>query len=118
MPGYIYAQDEDDLYVNLFVSNNATIKLTSTDVKLTQQTEYPWQGKVNINVDPAKKSSFYHAYSLPGWAANQPVTGSDLYSFMNKDAANIPIYVNGKKVNYKTEKGYAIINRTGIKAIK
>ncbi len=111
MPGYIYAQNDDNLYVNLYVSSNATIKLKSTDVKLTQQTEYPWQGKVNITVDPVKKSGFIMHIRLPGWASNQPVTGSDLYSFMNNDALNIPISVNGEKVKYTTEKGYAVIKR-------
>ena len=62
MPGYIYAQDKNDVFVNLFVSNNATIKLPATDVKLTQQTDYPWQGKVNITVDPAKNDNFCFAY--------------------------------------------------------
>ncbi len=54
MPGYIYAQNDNDLYVNLYVSNNATVKLKSTNVRLTQKTEYPWQGKVDITVEPGK----------------------------------------------------------------
>ncbi|HEY5405814.1 MAG TPA: glycoside hydrolase family 127 protein [Ginsengibacter sp.] len=112
MPGYIYAQNDDDLYVNLYVSNNATIKLKSTDVKIVQQTEYPWQGKVNITLKPAKVKAFTVHVRIPGWATNQPVTSSDLYSFMNDDATKIPIYVNGEKVSYTIQKGYAIINRT------
>lgn len=118
MPGYIYAQDKNDLYVNLFVSNNATIKLESTEVKLVQQTEYPWQGKVNITVEPAKATQFTMHIRIPGWARNQPVTGSDLYAFMDEEAAKIPVYVNGEKVNYTLQKGYAVINRTWKKGDK
>ncbi len=118
MPGYIYARNDNDLYVNLYVSNNATIKLKSTEVKLVQQTEYPWQGKVTIMVDPAKASDFTMHIRIPGWASNQPVTSSNLYAFMKDDASAIPMYVNGKKVAYKTEKGYALINRTWKKGDK
>ncbi len=118
MPGYIYAQNDNDLYVNLYMSNNATIKLKSTEVKLVQQTEYPWQGKVTITVDPAKASDFAMHIRIPGWASKPPVTSSNLYAFMKDDASAIPMYVNGKKVAYKTEKGYVIINRTWKKGDK
>jgi DUF1680 family protein len=118
MPGYIYAQNSNDLYVNLYVSNNAIIKLKSTEVKLTQQTEYPWQGKVNMTIDPSAASDFTMHIRIPGWATNQPVTGSNLYAFMKDQSSPIPMYVNGKKVAYKTEKGYALINRTWKKGDK
>ncbi|MEO7043900.1 MAG: beta-L-arabinofuranosidase domain-containing protein, partial [Ferruginibacter sp.] len=112
MPGYIYAQNDNDLYVNLYVSSNANIKLKSTNVQLIQQTEYPWQGKVNITVDPTKTTAFTLHVRIPGWATDQPVTTSDLYSFMGGKLTSIPVYVNGKKINYTMQKGYAIINRT------
>lgn len=111
MPGYIYAQNKNDLFINLFVSNHADIKLQSTNVKLTQQTDYPWQGKVKITVDPAKTSAFALHFRIPGWANDQPIPG-DLYSFISNQNKAIPISVNGKPVVYSTGKGYAVINRT------
>ena len=117
MPGYIYAQDKNDLFVNLFVSNNATIKLPATDVKLTQQTDYPWQGKVDITVEPAKSTSFALHIRIPGWAIDKPIP-SDLYSFISTIAPVVPIYVNGKQTDYTTDKGYAVINRTWKKGDK
>ena len=117
MPGYIYAQDKDDLYVNLFVSNNATIHLSSTDVKLTQQTDYPWQGKVAMTVDPSKNSAFALHIRIPGWASDAPVPG-DLYSFISTKQPSVPVYVNGKQTEYTTVKGYAVINRNWKKGDK
>jgi DUF1680 family protein len=117
MPGYIYAQDKNDVFVNLFVSNNATIKLPAAEVKLTQQTDYPWQGKVNIAVDPAKSAAFVLHIRIPGWAADKPIP-SNLYSFISTTAPAIPLYVNGKKIDYTTDKGYAVINRTWKKGDK
>ncbi len=110
MPGYIYAQEKNNLFVNLFVSNYATIKLPATDVKITQETQYPWQGRVAIKVDPVKNSIFAVNIRIPGWAIDKPVPGN-LYSFINTKEAIIPIYVNDKKVDYKIIKGYAVINR-------
>ena len=110
MPGYIYAQDKNDVFVNLFVSNNATIKLPQNEVKLTQQTDYPWQGKVAITVNPSNESSFALHIRIPGWAKGTPVP-SDLYSFIINKESSIPVFINGKKAEYQTEKGYAVINR-------
>lgn len=117
MPGYIYAQNNNDLYVNLYVSNKASIKLKSTDVGLTQQTDYPWQGTVNINVDPSKPGQFAMHLRIPGWAKGQPVP-SDLYSFTGNTPPPVQIEVNGKPVNYITEKGYAVIKRNWVKGDK
>jgi DUF1680 family protein len=112
MPGYIYASNNNDLYVNLYVSNDASVKLKSTTVKLQETTAYPWQGNIAITVSPAQTSNFTVRLRMPGWANNQPVTGSDLYAFMNlQNNATVPVYVNGKKVNYIIEKGYAVIKR-------
>ena len=110
MPGYIYAQEKNNLFVNLFVSNHATIKLPATSLVLTQQTQYPWQGTVTICIDPVKKSSFALHIRIPGWAINQPVPG-DLYSYIAVKETLVPVYVNGKPVAYKKEKGYAVIER-------
>jgi DUF1680 family protein len=117
MPGYIYAQNKNNLYINLFVSNKASIKLPATEVNLTQQTEYPWQGKVNIEVAPAKTSAFTINIRIPGWAQGNPVPG-DLYYFSKNREKPVTVTVNGKPVNYSTVKGYAVINRTWSKGDK
>ena len=52
--GYVLARTDDAIYVNLFLSGGADVKLGNRAVKLTQQTDYPWDGKVNIQVDPAE----------------------------------------------------------------
>src|SRR5579859_1832273 len=42
LPGYIYAQSDSNLYVNFFLGNSAEVKLNGVNVKLQQQTGYPW----------------------------------------------------------------------------
>ena len=46
LPGYIYAQDEAGIYVNLFVGSRAELRLPAGKVVLRQTTRYPWQGEV------------------------------------------------------------------------
>src|SRR5574339_210995 len=55
---YIYAKSDDAIYVNLFVGSNTTIPLKSGNVGVKMETNYPWDGKVKLNIDPAKNSKF------------------------------------------------------------
>ena len=112
IPGYIYAKGNNSLYVNLFVSSKSTILLDQTHpVSISQQTQYPWDGKVTISVSPETTSPFTLHLRIPGWAKDQ-VTPGDLYSFLTPEADSISIQVNGQTVPYTTEKGYALVNRS------
>ena len=111
VPGYIYAQKQDNIYINLFVASATKINLNAkTSVELSQQTKYPWDGNVKITIKPQKKSLFAVCLRIPGWVRNQPVP-SNLYSYINPVKETISIKVNGQNTDYKTENGYAIINR-------
>ena len=69
IPGYIYAQKNKDLFVNLFISSQGDIPVSQNNcVTLKQETSYPWNGKVTINVMPQKKSRFTLKIRIPGWA--------------------------------------------------
>lgn len=117
VPGYVYAQDGDDLFVNLFMSNNASIALKSGTVKLGEETDYPWNGKVSISVDPGKDAGFRLHVRIPGWARGEAVPG-DLYQFADKKEILVPVTVNGQPVDYAMEKGYAVIKRNWKKGDK
>jgi DUF1680 family protein len=111
VPGYIYAQAPGSLYVNLFVQSSSTIRLDKKlPVTISQETHYPWDGQVKISVSPERASQFALYLRIPGWAQNQPVPG-DLYSYISPEKGSVSITVNGETVQYKTEKGYAVISR-------
>lgn len=111
VPGYIYAQANNNLYVNLFVTSSSTIKLDKeTPVTISQKTQYPWDGQVKITVSPEKPGQFALRLRIPGWAQNQPVPG-DLYSYISPEKEEVSVTVNGETIPYKTEKGYAVIER-------
>ena len=111
VPGYIYAQGTNSLYVNLFSQSSATIQLNKKQpVILSQETQYPWSGQVKISVSPEKASRFALFLRIPGWAGTQ-VVPSDLYSFISPEKDSVSVIVNGEPFRYKTEKGYAVIDR-------
>lgn len=118
VPGYVYAQNQNDLYVNLFMSNKSNITLPVGRVNIEQSTGYPWNGKVNIAVNPEKASTFSLHIRIPGWARQEAAPG-DLYRFADQTPKPITISLNGKKLSaYKTDKGYAVITRTWTKGDK
>ena len=46
---YIYASSDDALWVNLYIGNTGQIRIGETDILLTQETDYPWDGSVKTN---------------------------------------------------------------------
>lgn len=117
MPGYIYAQNKNDLYMNLFVGSNSTIKLPVGKISIIQNTNYPWSGKNEITLNPEKKTQFALHIRIPGWAVNEPIPG-DLYIDENKSSKPVAILLNGRPVKYEMIKGYAVINRSWNKGDK
>ncbi len=112
VPGYVYAQRGNTLYVNLFMSNKADIALDSgRKVKVVQQTRYPWDGEIKITVDPQEAGDFTLKVRVPGWARGEAVPG-DLYRFRDADAATpVRLRVNGQEQPPGLDHGYATISR-------
>ncbi len=109
---YIYGKSDDGIRINLFVASNTNIKLATTDVAVKMQTDYPWNGKVKLNIDPIKKARFRLYIRIPGWYQDKIVPG-DLYTTMSnsKTSSDLMPAVNGKSVHYSYENGYAVIDR-------
>jgi len=110
VPGYVYAGKDDALYVNLFVAGAGTFKLANNTVKLRQETQYPWDGRVKITVEPRRPAEFAIYLRIPSWAQNQPVP-SDLYRYMDESNEKATCQVNGKPFAPDMDKGFARIER-------
>jgi DUF1680 family protein len=110
MPGYVYAFDEDAIYVNLFVTSEADIDLQDNTVRMEQQTGYPWEGKIQIEVSPAQEEEFDLFVRIPGWAQNRPVPG-DLYRYLEAFEDKPTLVVNGESTPLDLVNGYASIRR-------
>lgn len=113
IPGYVYAQKDDKLFVNLFINGTANMSVMGKDVDIEQQNNYPWNGDLKFIVNTKKSADFSMLVRIPGWAKGIAMP-SDLYSFQNtmRTQMQIPITVNGQPVKYEMENGYAVIKRT------
>ena len=110
MPGYIYGVRDNNLYVNLFAANTATIQVNGKNVTLEETTEYPWNGDIAIKVLQNKAKTFNMMVRIPGWVLNK-VVPSDLYSFSDDILSGYEVTVNGQKVDGELQNGYLAINR-------
>src|SRR5579872_6460985 len=112
VPGYVYAQRGDALWVNLYVGSTADIRMDNgRTVKLVQETRYPWDGRVKMTVGPDRGAAFAINVRIPGWARNEPIA-SDLYRVADRNAEPVVLKLNGKTVPLKLDKGYVSLNRT------
>ena len=110
MPGYIYGVRDNNLYVNLFAANTATIKVNGKDVTLEETTQYPWDGDISIKVLQNKAKQFNMLVRIPGWVQSM-VVPSDLYAFNDDIFSTYEVSVNGQRVEGELENGYLVINR-------
>ena len=96
LPGLIYAQQGDRVHVNLFIGSTADITVAGVPVKISQQTNYPWDGKVTIHVDPARPIRMGLSVRIPAWTANP--SASALYRFADENTRPAVLTVNGQPI--------------------
>ncbi|CAG5003557.1 Non-reducing end beta-L-arabinofuranosidase [Dyadobacter sp. CECT 9275] len=110
LPEYIYARNKNQLLINLFAASEVRFKAGDVDVKLSQETNYPWDGAVRINVSPEKTTRFPVGIRIPGWASGTAIPG-DLYEYQNKQPAHIRLSVNKKAEKAVVQNGYITLDR-------
>ena len=110
IPGYIYAVTDKELYVNLFISNEADINIGKRKVRISQKANFPWDGKVELTVNPETNGKFILKIRIPGWAQNEAQPG-ELYKFTDQDTEPVKIFINGKVTDLNLADGYALVSR-------
>src|SRR5215467_3213994 len=75
LPGYLYSTATDGLYIHLYENSQLDWKLQDgTALGVVQKTNYPWDGQVDITLNPAKTTSFTLYLRIPGWSDRTQVT--------------------------------------------
>lgn len=109
VPGYIYSYEKDKIYINLFIGSETQLKLNNNkNLALKQETQYPWDGKVSISLNPDEEANFSVKVRIPGWAQGKENPYGLYQSKVNSQAS---LKVNGEEVDMKIVNGYAEINR-------
>lgn len=109
LPGYVYAVKDDKVYVNLFLSNRAALKVNKKDVVLEQQTSYPWNGDIRLTVTKGG-GQFGMNIRIPGWVRGS-VLPSDLYFYADNQKPLYRVSVNGSQVQGELANGYLCVER-------
>ncbi|RKR14346.1 hypothetical protein CLV91_0421 [Maribacter vaceletii] len=69
MHTYAYSKSDKGVWVNLYGSNQLDTKLEDgTTINLTQKTNYPWDGHIEITTNNKRKKEFSIMLRIPGWA--------------------------------------------------
>lgn len=110
LPGYIYAVKDRNVYINLYIGNSADIDLGDEILDLSQKTNYPWDGIVQINVNNTLQSEFAIKLRVPGWVRNEVMPG-ELYKYIDNKEPSWTILLNGKEVSAEFEKGYVTLGK-------
>jgi len=107
---YIYGKSENGFWVNLFVNNNTRVAIGKDSLSVSQETNYPWDGRVVLKIDPDTRQKFTIHIRVPGWATGEASPGA-LYRFIQYKPTPVFFMVNGKKTETKIENGYISIER-------
>ncbi|MBI2433483.1 MAG: glycoside hydrolase family 127 protein, partial [Candidatus Hydrogenedentes bacterium] len=91
--GWVYAQKDNALYVNLFMDSTAEFEHAGGKLKITQTTRYPWEGEVTITLTPDAPRTFPVLVRMPGWARHAPVP-SNLYRYLMPPSDTL-VLING-----------------------
>ncbi|MBX2963223.1 MAG: glycoside hydrolase family 127 protein [Cyclobacteriaceae bacterium] len=107
---YVYTTSSTGLWINLFIASKTSVQLGKQAVSIELETNYPWEGKGRLSVNPDKKGTFDLHVRVPGWAKDKPVPG-DLYKFKQAETPTNTFWVNGKEISPEIINGYAVIRR-------
>ena len=92
----IYLQSPSGVYVNLYAPSRLRWKSGGAVCELTQQTKYPLESQVQIQVATSRPTEFTAYLRIPAWAEGNP-----------------PVSVNGQRISSPVQAGsFAAIHRT------
>lgn len=87
---YMYTLGEDEIYVNLYMQNQAQLKLGDARVSMECLTDYPASGEIALHPGAGE---YTLCLRIPGWAKEYALT------------------LNGAALDLKPERGYVRISR-------
>ena len=66
---YAYAKSDSALWVNLYGRSSLATEIAGGKLQLTQETDYPWNGRVRIKIASVGPQPFALKLRVPGWAS-------------------------------------------------
>jgi DUF1680 family protein len=109
--GMIYSHAEDNIYCGFYIGSETSIPMDGGNVTLKQQTAYPFDGNISIEVAPqADGEEFTLWLRVPTWSGEKFVPG-ELYNYADENDAKVVARVNGRKVRSEVVNGFIPVRR-------
>ncbi len=71
---YAYGKSSNALWINLYGGSRlATTLPNGQAIKLTQETDYPWNGRIRVTIDDCAGGAFALKLRIPGWTSGGTV---------------------------------------------
>jgi len=71
---YFYSMSREGVWIHLYGESKVSANLDKDrKIILTQRTNYPWSGEVNIEIFPDTQTSFTLFLRIPGWCENAEI---------------------------------------------
>jgi len=65
---YVYGKSDSAIWVNLYGGSTLATELSGGQkIKLTQETDYPWNGRIRITINECGQTAFSLKLRIPGW---------------------------------------------------
>jgi uncharacterized protein len=90
----VWAHRDNGIWSVLYMGNTAAVPLKDGKVRLIENTKYPWEGNIEITVEPEKSFAFDVHLRIPGWCRVEP-----------------DVTINGKRTAVTVEHGYIRLRR-------
>ena len=75
---YAYAKADNAIWINLYGASDLETELANGGkIKLSQETDYPWNGRVRVKILDCGKKEFALKLRIPGWAGGASVRVND-----------------------------------------
>ena len=65
---YVYSVTETDIFVHLYAQSVSTLPFGGQKIVLRQQTNYPWDGAIRLEVEVEEPQVFAISLRIPGWS--------------------------------------------------
>lgn len=78
---YAYSENDTMVFMHLYCGSELEKRFGNSLVKISVQSEYPWNEKIKIGFHMAEPTAFTYALRLPGWCENTQifVNGERIY---------------------------------------
>jgi uncharacterized protein len=91
--GFFYTAGDDELVLHHYAAGSVTVRVGDVEVRLRQETDYPWSGDIQLQLELDRPAEFSLRLRIPGWCRRAIVLA------------------NGEVMPLHVERGYAHCRR-------